>query len=115
MVGWVQEAVIAGRSGRSQAEAEIQRRWQKGNRRCRKEALGGVPCREEGGDLNRRKEACCEEYRCQESASEGFTEGREEGCRQATAESRRDSACCSGGDRVALPNRTPPLRPPHGD
>jgi hypothetical protein len=26
-------------------------------------------------------------------------EGREEGCRQPTAESRRDS-CCSGGDRV---------------
>src|ERR1019366_8877895 len=37
---------------------------------------------------------------CEESAGEGFTEGREEGCRQATAESRRDS-CCSGGDRVA--------------
>src|ERR1035437_7058461 len=101
MVGWVQDAVIAGRSGRSQAEAEIQRRWQKGNRRCHKEALGGVPCREESGDANRGKEACCEEYRCQESASEGFTEGRKEGCPHATAESRRDS-CSPGGDRVAL-------------
>lgn len=40
--------------------------------------------------------------RCEETAGESFTKGREEGCCQATAESRRSSACCSGGG-VALP------------
>src|ERR1035437_1732398 len=43
-----------------------------------------------------------QETRYEESAGEGLTEGRKEGCRQATAESRHDSSCCSSSDRLAL-------------
>src|ERR1035437_6339894 len=43
-----------------------------------------------------------QENRYEESAGEGLTEGRKEGCRQATAESRHDSSCCSSSDRLAL-------------
>src|ERR1035437_1185335 len=98
-------AVIAGRSGGSEAEAEAQRRWQEGHCRRHQETLGQGESRSGHGGQGP-ADARRQENRSEESAGEGLTEDREEGCRQATAESRRDS-CCSGGDgdRVALPSR----------
>src|ERR1019366_4994509 len=79
-------------------EAEAQRRWQGRNRRRTEKAVGGETGGGEGGTSR------CKEVHRQESAGEGFPEGREEGCREATTESRRDS-CWSGSDRVAPPNQ----------
>ena len=81
--------------------AEAQRRWQKGHCRGQPQALGQGESRSchggQGPTGTRRQESR------QESAGGGFTEGRDEGCRQAHAESRRNSACCSGSDRLTLP------------
>jgi hypothetical protein len=82
----------------SQAQAKTEQGWQGRNRRNLEEKVGG----KEGGrgedGTSRRQESGGEE-----SAGKGFMEGREEGCRQAIAESRRDSGPghVSGGDRVA--------------
>ena len=82
----------------SQAQAKTEQGWQGRNRRNLEEKVGG----KEGGrgeDGTSRRQASGGE----ESAGKGFMEGREEGCRQAIAESRRDSGPghVSGGDRVA--------------